>query len=86
MKSLKDLIANLKPIENVECCICYDVYTRDALKYLPCNHSYCFGCVSKLFKIESMVINCPLCRKEHDISSMTVEDIKELCKMWKEAN
>lgn len=45
-------------IDNIECCVCYEL-TTDVLQ---CNHSLCHICIERMF--DNRQNTCPLCRKE----------------------
>ncbi|XP_019859746.1 PREDICTED: tripartite motif-containing protein 45-like [Amphimedon queenslandica] len=54
------------------CTICQDTYSDP--RVLPCLHSFCKGCLSKLASI-STSIKCPLCRNEHTLSPKGVDEL-----------
>ena len=54
------------------CSICQDTYSDPRI--LPCLHSFCKGCLSKLASI-STSIKCPLCRNEHTLSLKGVDEL-----------
>ena len=47
-----------------ECPVCLEVYVDP--KVLPCDHSFCAGCVEPLK--QGSRIECPLCKVVHDVS------------------
>ena len=60
-----------KAQNNLTCPVCYQLFK--SLKYLPCYHSYCEGCLEKM-QVQSRII-CPECRKE---AKVPVGGVKEL--------
>uniref|UniRef100_A0A1X7UJ75 Uncharacterized protein n=1 Tax=Amphimedon queenslandica TaxID=400682 RepID=A0A1X7UJ75_AMPQE len=69
----------MQPCEGIEdipdplkCAVCQDTYSDP--KVLPCLHSFCKGCLSKLASI-STSIKCPLCRNEHTLSPKGVDEL-----------
>ena len=57
---------------HVTCPICYQLY-KDP-KVLPCQHSYCRQCLSKLEKDKQVV--CPECRKVAEVPDGGIEEFK----------
>ena len=57
---------------SLTCSICQDTYSDPRI--LPCLHSFCKGCLSKLASI-STSIKCPLCRNEHTLSLKGVDEL-----------
>ena len=47
-----------------ECPVCLEAYVDP--KVLPCDHSFCAGCVQQLK--QGSRIKCPLCKVVHDVS------------------
>mmetsp|Transcript_3127 Transcript_3127/g.4613 ORF Transcript_3127/g.4613 Transcript_3127/m.4613 type:complete len:527 (+) Transcript_3127:1020-2600(+) len=60
----------LDNMENdVTCPICFDIFENPYK--LPCNHSYCKGCLDELIEYQkSDQISCPKCKRESHKSSM----------------
>uniref|UniRef100_A0A1X7TG97 RING-type domain-containing protein n=1 Tax=Amphimedon queenslandica TaxID=400682 RepID=A0A1X7TG97_AMPQE len=54
------------------CTVCQDTYSDPRI--LPCLHSFCKGCLSKLASISTSV-KCPLCRNEHTLSPKGVDEL-----------
>ena len=57
---------------HVTCPICYQLY-KDP-KVLPCQHSYCQECLSKLEKNKQ--VTCPECRKVAEVPDGGIEEFK----------
>ena len=72
--------SNPKPLDQDEeieetpltCTICQDTYSDP--RVLPCLHSFCKSCLSKLASISTSV-KCPLCRNEHAFSAKGVDEL-----------
>ena len=54
------------------CAVCQDTYSDPRI--LPCLHSFCKGCLSKLASI-STAVKCPLCRNEHTLSPKGIDEL-----------
>ncbi|CAD5114628.1 unnamed protein product, partial [Dimorphilus gyrociliatus] len=44
----------------LECCICLEIWVRKDPRVLPCQHTFCYGCLVKTVKRNRLT--CPLCR------------------------
>jgi len=52
--------------ENLECIICTNTFKDDEMTVLECNHRFCFTCINKWRRLNSV---CPICRREINIES-----------------
>ena len=52
-----------------ECVVCLEVYVDP--KLLPCDHSFCAGCVDNLK--QGRRIQCPLCKRDHDVTNVRAD-------------
>lgn len=59
---------------SLECCICYDYYTKHNITHFSCNHFICNLCILKLKNFK-----CPLCRSDiqPDLTSKQVNKINK---------
>ena len=53
--------------ELIECTICTNIYEsnlpQDTPHLLSCAHTFCFGCLTKIFDTKNKSIVCPLCER-----------------------
>ncbi|XP_019851499.1 PREDICTED: tripartite motif-containing protein 45-like [Amphimedon queenslandica] len=55
------------------CTICQSTYSDPRL--LPCLHSFCRACLSRLPSVRSRTVKCPLCRTEHNLGTGGVDKL-----------
>lgn len=56
------------------CSICLERFNEP--KILPCHHSFCYECISPL--VNNHQVNCPICRRIHDVSNGFVADFRSI--------
>ncbi|KAH9833761.1 uncharacterized protein C8Q71DRAFT_772431 [Rhodofomes roseus] len=90
LRSFHDIVLSSSIEENEECPICMDPLEVDKSVSLPCEHTFCKSCISKVSPGEEDVI-CPQCRTvcprdEIDIVQYTAsqqwDDLLEVAKAW----
>ena len=55
----------------LECSVCYEQMTKP--KVLPCQHTFCLDCLTKMADIAAKKISCAICRSLHDLPSISIE-------------
>ena len=80
--------------ETLKCTICQSTYSDPRI--LPCLHSFCKPCLSKLIgstkckqestAMGSLSMKCPLCRSEHRLSSKGADDLTPNTQLAMEVN
>lgn len=63
-------------IESLICCVCHECWLDKDPRVLPCQHTYCFNCISK-FKINNSKIRCALCNEEFFVLNGDASNIRK---------
>ena len=61
---------------DTECCVCFQAYQKTGSKcpkLLPCVHTFCAQCLTRL--INKGKIKCPECRSRHPLSEESVQNL-----------
>ncbi len=65
--------------DTLKCPICYEDYDeKDYLpRILPCHHSSCHPCLQTLIQQTRRYINCPVCRKVHNVGPRGIMEFQQ---------
>lgn len=64
----------LVPVQNEECCICYEI-VNNVVK-LVCDHMFCQKCSNQIQHNDT--IKCPLCRNKQDyVEQLEIDNLKQ---------
>ena len=57
------------------CAVCLESWVNKDARILPCDHTFCFNCLEQIVVEE--IIECPMCREEHDVPGNDIELIRK---------